>query len=100
MNNSFINRVEAERAVLAAVNKLFKGNRQLAGLSKAALEDWRGRNGLEHDTQLKVIVILRELGDACQRLSDRSHETFAEMEPIVEQRIAAGMCALVARLGA
>jgi len=98
MTNSFFNRVEAERAILAVVNRSFMSKAQLAGLSSGALENWRSRSGLEQETQQTLMAILRELGDACQRLSDRSHETFAPLEKEVEQRLSIGIDALKAAL--
>ncbi|MFN3768311.1 MAG: hypothetical protein ACK4TD_08095 [Ectopseudomonas guguanensis] len=78
MKNTFLNRASAERKVLKVVNTLFSGNLQLAGLSQAALLRWEsavGRNRVAH-----VLPLLTDLAEQCQRLSDRSNETFMPIE--------------------
>ena len=91
MSKSFFNRVEAEREVLSLVNSLFSGRRQLAGLSSAAIEDWLGRTGFGPKARQHLLPVLRDLADSCQKLSDRSHETFAPINPVVGKRISIGM---------
>lgn len=78
MTNTFLNKVQAERRVLAMVNKYTRNVRQLTGLSAAAIDDWQRRQGVNG---IGVIVAqLRELAVACQALSDRSHETFGAVD--------------------
>lgn len=74
MNNSFINRVSAERRALAVINEKMPYSKQLTGLSRPAIHEWRTRVGFEHtkDISLKIIKV----AELCQSLSDRSHETF------------------------
>lgn len=78
MTNTFLNKVQAERRVLNLVNPHTPRERQLAGLSESAINDWQRRQGLV-DTAA-VVTVLRELAIACQSLSDRSHETFRPIE--------------------
>jgi hypothetical protein len=83
MKNTFLNRVSAERKVLTAVNTQFPGDQQLAGLSQAALIRWESVVGSSRIAG--VLPILTELAERCQRLSDRSNETFMPVE--LEQAI-------------
>lgn len=78
MKNTFLNRVSAERKVLKVVNTLFSGNLQLAGLSQAALLRWESAAG--QSRVVNVLPLLRDLAEQCQRLSDRSNETFMPIE--------------------
>lgn len=78
MSNTFLNKVQAERRVLLSVNKYTIGAGQLTGLSSAAIEDWARRHRLVV-MQFEVCTRLQELSAICQTLSDRSHETFAEV---------------------
>jgi len=77
--NTFANKVAAERAVLRIVNRHTPGSRQLAGLSWVAIETWQQTIGLAASDPL--VAELKELSDLCQRLSDRSHETFEKTRP-------------------
>jgi hypothetical protein len=78
MKNTFLNRVAAEREVLKVVNTLFPGNLQLAGLSQAALRRWESAVGQSRVGN--VLPLLMDLAEQCQRLSDRSNETFLPIE--------------------
>jgi hypothetical protein len=78
MKNTFLNRVSAERKVLKVVNASFKGSLQLAGLSQAALLRWESVVG--HSRVANVLPLLTGLAEQCQRLSDRSNETFMPIE--------------------
>ena len=78
MKNTFLNRVSAERKVLKAVNAVFSGNRQLAGLSQAALLRWESVVG--QSRVATILPLLTDLAEQCQRLSDRSNETFMPVE--------------------
>jgi hypothetical protein len=92
MTTSFLNRVDAERRVLSAVHRHTSGPTQLTGLSRAAIESWQGRTtGLD---LREVVAELHALGDVCQRLSDRSHETFLPLDPRLGEQIDAGLAAL------
>lgn len=79
MNNTFINKVQAERRVLLIVNKYTPGVGQLTGLSSPAIEDWAGRHALVV-AHREVATQLKKLAAVCQTLSDRSHETFSMVE--------------------
>lgn len=78
MNNTFLNRVSAERKVLKAVNGKFSGEEQLAGLSQATLLRWQSIVG--QNRVASVLPLLTDLAEKCQRLSDRSNETFMPVE--------------------
>ncbi len=86
MKNTFLNRVSAERKVLKVVNTLFPGNLQLAGLSQAALLRWESVAG--RSRVAKVLPLLTDLAEQCQRLSDRSNETFMPVEKEQAKNIA------------
>lgn len=78
MTNTFLNRVSAERRVLSVVNGRFSRVDQLAGLSRAAIAKWCAGVGLERTVSIKPILL--SLAEKCQRLSDRSNETFLQIE--------------------
>lgn len=78
MKNTFLDRVSAERKVLKAVNASFTANQQLAGLSQAALLRWEAAVGSSRAADL--LPLLTALAEKCQRLSDRSNETFMPVE--------------------
>lgn len=92
MKNTFLNRVSAERRVLTVVNSKFRGRLQLAGLSEAALLQWQGVVG--DRVAEDVLLLLLELAEQCQLLSDRSNETFSAMEEAQAARIGAQLEAL------
>ena len=99
MTNTFFNKVTAERSVLSVVNSRTTGKQQLTGLSSAAIELWRRKVGTEATND--VVGPLLTLADLCQRLSDRSHETFQPLDPSFATKIDSNLCALrtaVARL--
>ena len=85
MKNSFVNRVSAERAILRVVNGHYGRARQLSGLSWVAIENWRDNVNLPASCEL--VNELKALSDECQRLSDRSHETFSELDDEINGRI-------------
>lgn len=78
MKNTFLNRVSAERKILKVVNSGLPSDKRLAGLSQGALFRWRAQIG--YDRVADVLPLLTDLADRCQRLSDRSHETFMPIE--------------------
>ena len=69
--NTFVRKVKAERRVLAVINSVTSGSRQLTGLSSAAIESWRRKAGI--DGVDRVADSLLEIGVLCQCLSDRSN---------------------------
>ncbi len=85
MTNTFLNRVSAERRVLAVVNAQLPSNQQLTGLSGAAISRWRAIVGLEKTSSANSILIT--LAEQCQRLSDRSNETFLPIEKADSENI-------------
>lgn len=85
MKNTFISKVAAERAVLRAVNAHNSGAKQLAGLSWPAIDAWQRAVGITGSPPL--IDELKTLSDLCQRLSDRSHETFQPLDSATAQAI-------------
>lgn len=90
MRNTFINKVAVEREILRSVNMYTRGPQQLAGLSWSAIEKWQ-RSASMPKIEL-VVSQLKDLSDLCQRLSDRSHETFGPLDPdlyeVIKLRIA------------
>jgi len=92
MNNTFINKVMAERAVLRIVNVRTPGMRQLTGLSWTAIDAWQRSSGAVGDQVL--VDELKAISDLCQCLSDRSHETFAPLDPAINTMIDSRMQAL------
>ena len=96
MTNTFLNKVAAERSVLSVVNSRTSGKRQLTGLSSAAIELWCRKVGTE--TTKDVVGPLLVLADLCQRLSDRSHETFQPLDPLFATKIDSQLCALRAAI--
>ena len=75
--NTFSNRVDAERRVLRVVNASGVAGHELHGLSRPAIRKWR--QYLQGEKVSEIEHCLLELSDACQRLSDRSHESLAEL---------------------
>ena len=85
MTNSFLNKVSAERTVLSVVNAQTSGRLQLTGLSSAAINLWRSKVGTEITKDVtEPLIVLAEL---CQRLSDRSHETFQHIDASLSAKI-------------
>lgn len=85
MENTFLNRVSAERRVLAVVNAQLQSNQQLTGLSEAAITRWRSILGIEKTSSMYPILVT--LAEQCQRLSDRSNETFMPIEKSDSEKI-------------
>ena len=92
MANSFMNKVSAERRVLSVVNARFRGDEQLAGLSKSAIDLCQRNVGAQATNDVVETLII--LADLCQSLSDRSHESFRPLNPAVEERLEAALIAL------
>lgn len=78
MKNTFLNRVSAERRVLSVVNERLPYAYQLTGLSSAAISRWRAGVGFGRTTSISPILL--SVAEQCQRLSDRSNETFLSIE--------------------
>jgi hypothetical protein len=78
MTNSFLNRVSAERRVLAVVNAKLPKECRLTGLSSAAISQWREKAGSERASSITPTLI--SLAEKCQTLSDRSQETFKPLD--------------------
>lgn len=85
MNNTFVRKVAAERKILTVINALTPGARQLTGLSSSAIEAWRRKAALDNTDQ--IVAKLLRLAALCQRLSDRSNETFQLLDPMLIQKI-------------
>jgi hypothetical protein len=85
MPNAFLNKVHAERQVLTLVNRHYSDDRQLAGLSALALEQWRIRASLPKGHSLVQALI--QLGKLTQTLSNRSNESFVPLDPEVEPKL-------------
>ncbi len=87
MSNTFLNKVVAERAALAVINRSYSGSRQLSGLSLPAIEQWRGKIALPADHLL--VQTLVKLGEVAQTLSNKSNESFtpltAEVKGAIDQ---------------
>ena len=80
MTNTFLNRVSAERRVLSVVNGRLSRAYQLTGLSRAAISRWRASVGLDRTASINPILL--SVAEQCQRLSDRSNETFLPLEQL------------------
>lgn len=78
MTNSFLNKVSAERKIISFVNQVTKGRLQLTGLSTLAISSWHEKNSPIISSE--AVQCLLSLSDLCQRLSDRSHETFESLD--------------------
>ena len=85
MKNTFLNRVSAERRVLSVVNESLPRNQQLTGLSSAAISRWRAVVGLDRTSSVNHILVA--VAEQCQRLSDRSNETFMPIEKADNEKI-------------
>lgn len=85
MKNTFLNRVSAERRVLSVVNNPLPRSMQLTGLSEAAIVRWRAVVGLNQTSSVSPILLA--VAELCQRLSDRSNETFMPIEKADSERI-------------
>jgi hypothetical protein len=92
MSNSFVNKVSVERKIISAINTCTPGARQLTGLSSAAIEVWRRNAGTEATEE--IVERLTALAELCQRLSDRSHETFQPVDSCLAENIEIGLTSL------
>ena len=85
MSNTFLNKVVAERAALAVVNRRYSGNRQLSGLSAAAIAQWQSRVSLPPTHQM--VRTLVKLGEVAQTLSNKSNESFTPLTTDVKAKL-------------
>lgn len=85
MRNTFLNRVSAERRVLSVINSRLKKNQQLTGLSMVAISRWSSVIGLDRSSTVNRLLIA--LAENCQRLSDRSNETFTPISKTDSEQI-------------
>ncbi|MEQ3635610.1 MULTISPECIES: hypothetical protein [unclassified Alcanivorax] len=85
MKNTFLNRVSAERRVLTLVNRYSSSVEELTGLSRAAILRWQAVVGFHSEN--RVVPLLFDLAEQCQRLSDRSNETFMPLEKAQAKKI-------------
>lgn len=85
MSNTFLNKVVAERAALAVINRIYSGNRQLSGLSSPAIEQWRSKVTLPV-SHLLVQTLVR-LGEVAQTLSNKSNESFTPLTADVKVKL-------------
>jgi hypothetical protein len=97
MTNTFIRKVQAERRILAVINALTPGPRQLTGLSSAAIESWRRKAGIDGAGRLADRLL--EIGGLCQCLSDRSNESFQSLDPMLVAQINQKLRELAAEAG-
>jgi hypothetical protein len=85
LSNTFLNKVVAERAALAVINRSYSGNRQLSGLSSTAIEQWRSKVSLPAN-HLLVQTLVR-LGELAQTLSNKSNESFTPLTADVKVKL-------------
>jgi hypothetical protein len=97
MTNTFIRKITAERKVLSAINRLTPEDRQLTGLSSAAIETWRRKAGIEGTDQIAERLL--QIAVLCQRLSDRSHESFQSLDPTLMTQIDVKLDQLMVEVG-
>lgn len=85
MSKKFANKVQSERKVLSIINSFTSGKNQLTGLTSYAITSWALNQKLDetHD----FINLLHTLGALCQRLSDRSQESFESLDDSIVQKI-------------
>lgn len=85
MSNTFLNKVVAERAALAVLNRKFIGARQLSGLSMFAIEKWRSKVGLA--ATHPIVRTLLQVSEVAQTLSNKSNESFTPLTPEVQTNL-------------
>ncbi|WP_127078871.1 hypothetical protein [Rhodomicrobium lacus] len=72
INDSFANRMDAQRAVLKEINRLIWPNEVLFALSEAAIQRWANANRLEPGDE--VVKLARQAGEALLFLASSSQE--------------------------
>lgn len=72
MDNSFLNRLDAQRAVLKEINHVPWPSEELFALSEVAIQRWASVNRLGPDDT--IVKLAREAGDALLFLSSASQE--------------------------
>jgi len=72
MDDSFANRMDAQRAILKEINRVTWPTEELFALSELAIQRWVSANRLALDDE--VVKIAREAGDALLFLANISQE--------------------------
>lgn len=72
MNDSFSDRMDAQRAVLKQINQVIWPQEELFSLSEDAIQRWQSVNRLGEDYE--VVKLAREAGDALLFLANASQE--------------------------
>jgi hypothetical protein len=73
--SEFINRIDAQRAILAAVNQR-TWDEELLGLSSQAIERWMASNRI--DNTAEIGALLRTLADKLAFLANKSQEHLSD----------------------
>lgn len=74
--DEFNNRIDAQRTVLQIVNRRFKGNEQLFGLSRKAIERWVVAN--RRDPRDELSSLLQAISEKLLFLANRSQEQISD----------------------
>lgn len=85
MSKKFINKISAERLVLACANQFTNGKKQLTGLTMKSITAWTHINRLEKGNSIELLLL--EFSDMCYRMTDRSQEAFESMDEIYLNQI-------------
>ncbi|MFZ6675022.1 hypothetical protein [Undibacterium sp. Xuan67W] len=93
MTNTFINKVSAERKILTIVNTKISDGTELTGLTKYAIDAWTKK--MNFPAESNIALTLNTLGMLCQRLSDRSQESFHSLDPLTMKKIDEELCKLL-----
>jgi hypothetical protein len=72
MDDSFANRMDAQRAILKEINRVTWPTEELFALSEQAIQRWASANRLAPND--KVVKLAREAGDALLFLANVSQE--------------------------
>lgn len=72
MNDSFSDRMDAQRAILKQINQVTWPREELFALSEDAIQRWLSINRLGEDDE--VVKLAREAGDALLFLANASQE--------------------------
>lgn len=92
MDDSFSNRMDAQRAILKEINQVAWPSEELYALSEAAIHRWASVNRLGPDDT--VVGLAREAGDALLFLANASQE---QISPEYASR-SANVAAILPRL--
>ncbi len=83
--DEFNNRMDAQRNVLAVVNKKYSHREELCGLSKKAIERWIHVNQLNPTN--RVPIILMDISDKLFFLANKSQEQVSNEYKTVSEEI-------------